>query len=158
MCVGHRLGRQSWPTPAARFDAWVRASWRVIAFVLEEMATKSLSIWDVDAFAAPEVLDARDRADVLADRDRYYQKLTDLQAKARRHVLRLPGQFGGTVETETLMVRDASGCIYFKDWARTDTKYAKNGAGFVGLSVFIPAGPNQVQRCILSVKPDSNAS
>jgi hypothetical protein len=162
--LGYRFSKQSWPSPAPRFDAWVRASWRVIAFVLDAMARQNQSIWDVDAFAAPEVMDAGDRAEVLADRDRYYKKLTDPKTKARRRTLSLPGQLGGVVETETLMVRDVldpsdpERCIYFKDWARTDTKYAKNGTGFVGLSVFVPAGPKTAQRCILSVKPDSDAS
>jgi hypothetical protein len=162
--LGHRLGKRSWPSPAACFEAWVRASWRVLAFVLDEMARQNQSIWNVDSFATPGVMSADDRAEVRADRDRYYKKLTDPKTKARHGTLRLPGQFGGSVEAETLMVRavldpgDPERCIYLKDWARTDTKYAKNGTGFVGLSVFVPAGPNIVQRCILSVNPASNAS
>jgi hypothetical protein len=78
--------------------------------------------------------------------------------------LRLPGQLGGTVAAEALLVRDVENpddpqrCAYFKDWARTDVEHCPNGKGFVALSVFLAEGARQVRRCILSVTPDSGAT
>jgi hypothetical protein len=78
--------------------------------------------------------------------------------------LRLPGQLGGTVPAEALLVRDVQNaddpgrCVYFKDWARTDAENCPNDKGFVALSVFLSEGARQVRRCILSVVPDGGAT
>jgi hypothetical protein len=67
--------------------------------------------------------------------------LRDPRSGSRRVRLRLPGQFGGTVEVDALLVRDVQDpddpgrVLYFKDWARTDRVRAPERAGFVGLSV-----------------------
>jgi hypothetical protein len=79
-------------------------------------------------------------------------------------LLRLPGQLGGSVECEALLVRDVQNtgdpdrCVFFKDWARSDMARCPDGRGFVALSVSRSEGHRQVRRCTLSVTPDSGAT
>jgi hypothetical protein len=101
---------------------------------------------------------------VRADLERYRRKLADPRCRARRVRLRLPGEFGGQSEAETLLVRDAQNtadpeaCLFFKDWARTDAEHSPGGKGFVGLSVFVSESAREVRRCILSVTPGSGVT
>jgi hypothetical protein len=101
---------------------------------------------------------------VQADLERYQRKLADPRCRARRVLLRLPGEFGGQSEAETLLVRDVQNtldpeaCLFFKDWARTDTVHCPNGKGFVGLSVFVSESAREKRRCILSVTPGNGVT
>jgi hypothetical protein len=118
----------------------------------------------VDAFACPGLFTEADRAAIRADMDRYQARLREPRTRARRALLKLPGQFGGQVETWSLRVRDVQNsydperCQFFKDWARTDAAHSPNGKGFAALCVFHSEGPGQERRCILSVTPDSGAT
>ncbi len=156
-----RLGRQ------ADHPYWrecVQQGLNLIAYVLDHSLRAGMALPSVDAFACPDLFDERDRRDVLADVERYHRKLADPATHARVVRLSLPGQFGGRVDVETLLVRDVQNpddperSIFLKDWARSDRERSPNGVGFLGLSVFVSESPRHARRCILSVTPDSGAS
>jgi serine/threonine protein kinase len=156
-----RLGKQ------ADHSYWrecVEQGLRLIAYVLERSLSEGLALPSVDAFACPDLFSDDDRHDVLADVERYHRKLADPATRARQVRLRLPGQYGGRVDVDTLLVRDVQNpddqerCIFFKDWARSDRERSTGGAGFLGLSVFMTETPRNARRCIVSVTPDSGAS
>jgi hypothetical protein len=118
----------------------------------------------VDALSCPGPFRPEDRREVEADVERYRRKLADPATCARQARLRLPGDYGGTLPVEALLVRDVQGindpgrCLFFKDWARSDADRAGNGQGFIALSVFQSEGTRRLRRCILSVTPDSGVS
>ncbi len=156
-----RLGRQ------ADHPYWrecVQQGLNLIAYVLDHSLRAGMALPSVDAFADPDLFDENDRQDILADVERYHRKLADPATHARVVRLSLPGQFGGRVDVDTLLVRDVQNpddpdrCIFFKDWARSDRERAPNGVGFLGLSVFLSESARHARRCILSVTPDSGAS
>src|SRR5262249_51371382 len=76
--------------------------------------------------------------------------------------LMLPSLYGGRPEVDALFVRDVQNaedperCVFFKDWARSDTQRPSDGKGFVALCVFSTEGPNRPRRAIISVAPDSD--
>jgi hypothetical protein len=118
----------------------------------------------VDALDCPGPFTPEDRDEVEADIARYHRKLADPETGARQVRLELPGQLGGTIGVEALLVRDVQNaddperCLFFKDWARSDAARAGNGQGFLALSVFQSEGRLERRRCIISVTPDSGAS
>jgi len=156
-----RLGRQA---DHASWRECVQQGLDLIAYVLDHSLRAGTALPAVDAFACPDLFDLDDRQDVLADVKRYQGKLADPATRARQVRLSLPGQFGGRVDVDTLMVRDVQNpddpdrCIFFKDWARSDRERSPGGEGFLGLSVFMSESPRHARRCILSVTPDSGAS
>jgi hypothetical protein len=163
MCLANR------PAPAGLTDeaCWQRcaaAGVELTAHVLARVADSGTPMTDVDAFAWPGLFDAADRRAIGADVERYKRKLAEPRTRPRVLRLCLPGQEGGTVEADALLVRDVQGeddpggCLFFKDWARSDARRSPNGRGFVALSVFQSEGPRQKRRCILSVTPHSQAS
>lgn len=162
--ISNRLLRRSWSSNQERWQESVRLGLAVVEFATAAVASQGVAVTEVDAFECPGLFGPEDRGDVLKDVDRYHAKLKDPHCRARRGRLRLPGQLGGTLEVESLRVRDVQNvddpnrCMFFKDWARSDTKHSPNGKGFEALSVFMSEGPSHVRRCILSVKPDSGAS
>jgi serine/threonine protein kinase len=159
----NRLARQPGLSQAERWQASVRAGLEVVAYTLEQVECQGIPLPAVDAFACPGQFGPEDRQAIESDLDRYHRKLAEPRDCARRATLRLPGQFGGTVEVEALLVRDVQQagdperCMFFKDWARSDRIHCQHGRGFIALSVFASEGPNQVRRCVLSVTPDSGA-
>src|SRR5262249_23845323 len=142
-----RLLRRDWNSNQEQWQERVRLGLRLVAYTLSEAARRTASVADVDAFACPDVLGEADRDEVRGDLEGYRRKLADPRCGARRVRLRLPGQLGGQVEAETLLVRDVQNvgdpdrCLFFKDWARTDAALCPGGVGFVGLSVFSSEGP-----------------
>jgi hypothetical protein len=162
--LNNRLGRQRWNAPQEHWREAVRLGLVLAGFIVGEMDSKGLPLPEVDAFGCPELFGPEDREEVQADVRRYEAKLREPATKARRAVLRLPGQFGGKVEVESLRVRDVQNLgdpervIFFKDWARSDTRHSRLGRGFAALSVFHSEGSGHVRRCILSVRPDSGAT
>ena len=156
-----RLGR---PADHAYWRECVQQGLDLIAFILEKSRHDGRALPSIDAFACPNLFDDQDRQDVLADFDRYRRKLADPSSHANQVRLSFPGQFGGRVELDALLVRDVQNlddpdrCTFFKDWARSDCERSPGGEGFLGLSVFISESPRGPRRCILSVSPDSGAS
>jgi serine/threonine protein kinase len=136
----------------------------MMAYVVERSLSEGVAVPSVDAFAWRNLFDENDRREVQADVERYHCKLADPATGARVVQLSLPGQFGGRVEVDTLLVRDVQNlddpqrCIFFKDWARSDRERSPAGMGFLGLSVFMSKSPRDVRRCILSLTPDSGGS
>jgi serine/threonine protein kinase len=147
-----------------RWQECVRGGLAVVAYVMDVMAREGTPLPAVDAFTCPGLFGPEDRQEVQGDIERYQRKLADPQSHARRVRLRLPGQLGGRVTVEGLLVRDVQNagdpdrCVFFKDWARTDAARCPNGRGYVALSVFHTESHQQARRCILSVTPDSGAS
>jgi hypothetical protein len=164
MRLTDRLRQRPWNSDVEYWQACVRSGLELVAYVVSQAVQQGLPFPGVDAFACPDMFGPQDRQKVQADIQRYRRKLEDPRCHARQDRLRLPGQFGGTVEAEALLIRDVENtddpdrCAFFKDWARTDAKRCPNGRGFVALSVFLSEGTRQVRRCILSVTPDSGAS
>jgi hypothetical protein len=160
----HRLARRGWNSNHERWQELVRGGLRLVGYVVEQVARHDLALPAVDAFACPDLFGPEDRRDVLEDVERYQRKLADPRCGARLATLRLPGQYGGAMPAEALLIRDVQNvgdpqrCMFFKDWARSDAARSPNGRGFVALSVFVSEGPRQVRRCILSVAPDSGAT
>jgi hypothetical protein len=149
------------PSQKERDEAIVRNGLALLRFALGESARTGTPIDELDALSAPVFTDA-DRAAVLVDHDRYRTKLKAPATHARRCRMRLPGQKGGEVSVEALLVRDVQNAgdpnrvAHFKDWARLDT-FSRDGQGYAALSVFMPEEPGHPRRCILSVMPESGA-
>jgi serine/threonine protein kinase len=160
----HRHARLGLPADHSYWRECIRQGLDLIAYVLDRGLHDGVALPSVDAFACPGLFDEDDRQDVLADIERYHRKLADPATGARIVRLSLPGQFGGRVIVDTLMVRDVQNehdrerCNFFKDWARSDRERSPDGEGFLGLSVFMSESPRDPRRCILSVTPDSGAS
>jgi hypothetical protein len=158
--LANRLMRREGKSNPERWQERVRRGLELLTYV----AAQGRPLSAVDAFACPGLFDSQDRQEVESDIERYHRKLADPNCHARRVRLRLPGEFGGTVEVEALLVRDVQNagdpdrCMFFKDWARTDAKHCPNGPGFVALSVFLSENARQVRRCILSVPPSRGVS
>lgn len=159
--IGNRLMHRRWNSDHERWQDCVRQGLQVVAWTLERMTAEGTPLPAVDAFACPGLFTDEDRNAVRGDVERYQRKLAHPVSRARRALVRLPGQFGGMQQVEALLVRDVQNaddperCIFFKDWARTDAVHCPNGRGFVALSVFMSEGPRQQRRCFLSVTPDS---
>lgn len=150
-----------------RHEGWrqsVTQGMELLDFAIGVMVAENRPLTAVDAFACPRLFADADRAEVLADAGRYQAKMNLPATRPRQVRLRLPGQFGGLVETWALCVRDVQNAYdpersqFFKDWARTDAQRAPDGRGFPALCVFHSDGPGQVRRCIISVTPDSGAT
>ena len=162
--VRHRLLRRPWDTPEAMWSQGLQEGFAILAFVLGEMQGTAHDIIQIDAFACPDVLTSDDRQEIHRDLARYRRKLHDPACQARVLTLALPGQQGGYVTADTLLIRDVQNandperCIFFKDWARTDQVTSPHQQGFVALCVFESATPPVLPRCIISVRPDSEAS
>jgi hypothetical protein len=160
----HRLMRRQWDTPEKLWTQSLQEGFAVLAFVLEAMQATAQEIIQLDAFACPGVFSQEDRQDIERDLARYRHKLHDPACHARVLTLNLPGQAGGHVPADTLLIRDvqnaddAKRCIFFKDWARTDRQASPHMQGFVALCVFASATPPVLPRGIISVRPDSGAT
>jgi hypothetical protein len=164
MQLVHREARQGRPTGHELWQACVRQGLALISCSLERSLRQAVALPSVDAFACTDVIAESDRRDVLADVERYHRKLADPATKARINRLSLPGEFGGRIEVDTLLVRDVQNaddpdrCIFFKDWARSDRDRSPGGEGFIALSVFVTESRHEVRHCILSVTDASGAS
>jgi serine/threonine protein kinase len=164
MQLVHRHARQGRRTGHELWETCVRQGLILISFSLERALRLAVALPSVDAFACTDVITESDRQDALADVERYHRKLADPATQARIAHLSLPGQFGGRVEVDTLLVRnvqnadDPDRCIFFKDWARSDRDRSPDGDGFIALSVFVSESRHEVRHCILSVTAGSGAS
>jgi hypothetical protein len=162
--LANRLLRRPSTTVQEVWQEIVRAGIRLVGYVVEQADACGIALPEVDALACPGLFEPADREEVAHDLERYRRKLADPRTHAQQARLRLPGQFGGTVEVEALLVRDVQNtddperCMFFKDWARTDRQRSPDGKGFAALSVFCSEGPRQARRAIISVTPDSKAS
>jgi hypothetical protein len=145
------------PMGAARWDALVRGGHRLIEYVLATAGRGPLDA--ANAFDCP-VMRKADRAELLEDAQRYERKLAARATLARRAVLDLPTPWGGRTTAEALLVRDVQTegdrdrCSFFKDWARSDAERCLATGGFEVLCVWVPGAQS---RCIISVRPDSDA-
>jgi serine/threonine protein kinase len=159
----HREARRR-PTDHELWRKCVKQGLVLVSYSLERSLREGAALPSVDAFSCADVLGDRDRQDVLADVDRYHRKLADPATRKRVVRLSLPGQFGGQVDVDTMLVRDVQNaddperCIFFKDWARSDRDRSPGGEGFMGLSVFVSETQHEARHCIVSVTPDSGAS
>ncbi len=162
----HRLAHNHDAPDRANPERWrhaVDGAMKLIDHVLAEVRGGQ-ALLEVDAFAGTALLSDDDRTAVRDDIRRYERKLVDPRSHARQVRLRLPGQYGGKMLVEALLVRDVQNgddpehVLFFKDWARSDARRAGNGRGFIALSVFMSEGAQQVRRCILSLVPDAGAS
>ena len=162
--LGDRLLKQSWNSPQECWQEQVRLGMRLVEFALAQAVERKLPLEAVDAFACPGLFGPDDREEMNRDLERYRSKLADPRCHARTARLRLPGRFGGTFEAEALLVRDVQNaddpqrCIFFKHWARTDSRLSSDGAGFTVLSVFVSESALSARRCILSVPPGGTVS
>ena len=145
--------------PEDRYRACVEQGLAIVAFVSEQLAQAQRSIFDIDVLACPGLFGPHDRDEVHRDLERYRAKLHDPRTHATRLRLRLPGQFGGTQDVDTLLVSDVQNpddphrVLFFKDWARTDRLLAAERTGFVVLSVFMSRSIGGRSRCLVSVRP-----
>jgi hypothetical protein len=145
------------PDPAGRWTALVHDGHRLIDHALTREGDGPLDT--VNAFDCP-VMVPLDRAEMIEDAQRYEHKLADPATSARRAVLDLPTPWGGRTRAEALLVRDVQTdgdpdrCSFFKDWARSDVDRCPATAGFEVLCVWT-SRPRS--RCIISVRPDSDA-
>jgi tRNA A-37 threonylcarbamoyl transferase component Bud32 len=163
----HRLANRPAPPEAAREEKWTRAvedGLLLIDYVLAQARNTGRSLEEVDAFACPGLLGDDDRRAVTDDMERYQRKMADPLCAARAVTLRLPGRFGGSVQTPALLARDVQNeddpgrVLFFKDWARSDAGRCPDTGGFVALSVYMSRSASQRRSCILSVRADSRAS
>jgi len=169
MYLTHRFSQFTWEK---REDMWREClinGIKIIDFVLKKMVRENISIMKVDAFQCFGLFSNRDRLELKLDMERYQSKLSDKKTHARQLRLSLPGHLGGTENVDVLLVRnvqnadDPERCMFFKDWARTDTERSPGKKGFTGLSVFEfnQSSSNRslsTGRSIISVKPESGVS
>jgi hypothetical protein len=164
MLLAHSLALRTWRKPEDRYRQCVEQGLEIVAFVGEQLAQGARSIFEIDALACPGLFSKHDREQIRRDIDRYRAKLRDPRTHAQRLRLRVPGQFGGVQEVDTLLVRDvqnpddADRVLFFKDWARTDRLLAPERGGFVALSVFMSHGSDGRRRCLVSVRPGDGVS
>jgi hypothetical protein len=164
MLLAHRLALRTWSAPEIRWRACVEQALPLVEHVAAVAAGTGRSVLEVDAFDCPGLFGPHDRTEVHLDIERYRAKLRDPRCGARQVRLRLPGQFGGSVEVDALVVRevqdanDPGRVLFFKDWARTDRGRAPERGGFVGLCVFMTRSIGGRPRCIISVRPDAGVS
>jgi hypothetical protein len=165
----HRLGLMKWKTPQDMWTKAIQDGLELVDYVLDQVVQRGKPIRDLDAFDCPGLFRDQDRAEILADQERYQRKLADPHCRASRAVLRLPLSGEGRADIEMLFVRyvqnadDPQRCIFFKDWARTDRKRCPTSGGFTGLCVFMPEGAGSkgkvtACRCIISLRSDSRAT
>jgi serine/threonine protein kinase len=159
------LGRSTGRNNIERWNLVVRDGLQLVEYVLQRMRDHHEEIDAIDAFACPNLFGPEDRAAVTDDeKKRYPAKLTDPRTAARVAQVCVPGQFGGPVNLDALLVRDVQNpddparVRYFKFWARSDTRRSAQGRGFEALSVFSLEDAKRPRRCILSVTPESDAS
>lgn len=156
--------KQLTQSPMQCWQECIRGGLELVDYAIRQMIEQCCPLMAVDVFACSKQFNADDRRVVLGDIERYWKKLADTRCRARRRRLKLPGQYGGWVEVESLRIRDVQNAddpervIFFKDWARSDQKHCPNRRGFDALCVFMSEGPRQARRCIISVTPDSAAS
>lgn len=158
MLNSHRLSQRRWESDQDMARQQVEEGMRIADYTVRQMTSRGVDVAEVDAFDCPGLFGPRDRDDVRDDIQRYNQKLSDPNSRANRITLRLPGQFGGTREVETLFVRlrgdDPQPAMFFKDWARTDRERCPQTGGFPALLVIETMAPGRL-RAIPSVRPDS---
>jgi Protein kinase domain len=160
----NRLMRLPWNSDHERWRQVVVGGLAVIEYVLRQVVTRGITLPAVDAFACPDLFEPDDRREVEADLERYRRKLADPATHARRVSLALPGRYGGTVEVEALLVRDVQNsddpdrCLFFKDWARSDTDRCPAEGGFAALCVSSTEASRRPRRSILSVSPGCGAT
>ncbi|MBP7866063.1 MAG: protein kinase [Acidobacteria bacterium] len=156
--LSHRLSLRAWRCPEDGWSRRLAEGLELVGYALRESLRAGVSLWEVDAFGCPGLFSEVDRKEVRRDRDRYERKLADPECRARMSRLALPALFGSSREIDALMIRRVQGasdpdrCIFFKDWARSDTR--RTETGFTFLSVYEPLSPTR-GRAILSVKPES---
>ena len=161
MDLAHRLSLCIWNSQDDMWRRFVGDALDVVDFVVRKVAREGVSVLDVDAFLCPGLFRPQDRDEVKDDIVHYRRKLSDPKSNARRLFLRLPRQLGGTAEVEAILVRDVQHpqdperCMFFRDWARSDSALCPGAGGFVALSVFESESSVNPRRCIISVKPDS---
>jgi hypothetical protein len=159
----NRLLHQPGRSPHEVWQSVVRSGLRLVGQAVEQACRSDKPLPEVDAFACPDLLEPADREEIARDLERYRRKLADPRTHARQARLRLPGQLGGTVAVDGLLVQDVQNAddpervVFFKDWARSDAVRSRDGKGFAALCVFGSEGPRQARRAILSVRPDSKA-
>lgn len=161
----HRLTLCEWDSPDEVWEACVEDGCRIGEYVLKQLEQESDRVVDIDAFKTPRLFRKQDRQEVLSDIERYQRKLSDSDNQARQVVLELPLQSGmDTKSVPFLFISnvqrgdDSQRCIFFKDWARTDTKRCPNTNGYVGLMVYQDETPSTPRRVIISVRPEDGVS
>ena len=131
----------------------------LVDFALKDAVRTGRSLLEVDAFACPGLFGEEERAALQGDQERYDRKLAEPATRAHVARLRLPGQLGGTVEVEALLIRDVQiehdpdRCHYFEDWAHNDEKRCPNRRGFEALCVFANEHGPKPRECRISVTP-----
>ncbi len=162
--LADRLLGRVWNDDHQKWLRCVLQGLEVVDFVVGQQALRKTSILEIDAFQCPGLFGPRDRQVFEKDLDRYRRKLEDPATRRRIVALQLPGQLGGVKEVPALLVRGVQGvedperCLFFKDWARTDSERSPNRSGFVALSVYQHEDASSHRRCIISVTPDSEVS
>jgi len=160
----HRAVQRNWDTPDAPWVQCVHEGLTLVDFVVAEMGGTGQALTAIDAFSCPGLFTSAERQDIQRDVERYHHKLRHPASHTRVLTLSLPGQGGGWVTADTLLIRDVQNaddparCLFFKDWARADRQTSPQGHGFVGLCVCASATPTSPARGIISVRPDSGAS
>ncbi len=120
-------------------------------------------IHEINSLDCP-IFNEDDRRIIHGDRLRYEAKLLNPNCKAQYVDLLLPSNLGGFVQVDCLFVRDVQNiddserCMFFKNWARSDSVRAPREGGFVLLSVYHSASLSTKPRCIISLRPDSKAT
>jgi serine/threonine-protein kinase len=157
----HRLAKQRFPTLQERWDKQLRAGMALAEAVLREVIHRGHDVAEVDAFAVPGGVGEAARQEVEEDEQRYQRKLKDPRCHVRVGQLQLPDRNGYLAAVDLLLIRDADNlydpdrCEMVKIWARADTVHSPGKKGFVALNTFTSEGPEQVRRCIISVRPDA---
>jgi serine/threonine protein kinase len=155
-----RILLESEPKDEAGWRRALTRGFAVLDHVLSQAPADVAGMRAIDAFEAPGVFRAGDRAMVDEDRARYERKATG----AKKVSLWLPRQGSPRrAEVPALLARDVQNegdperCLFFKDWARADAERAGTPPGFVALCVFMSRA-DKLGRAIISVTPKSRTS
>jgi hypothetical protein len=165
------IAEQTSPEEMADLTEHKQACWneamkkgiQLVNYVLSKSREKDLSIEDIDAFSCPRCLqETRDRQYVKGDLMRYEAKLNTPETKARTIDLNLFSPEGKPKQTKGLLVRNVQGekdpnrVMFFKDWARTDSKRNPDDNGFRFLSVVEENAINGHTQAWISIRPEDD--
>lgn len=156
--LNHRQSWQDEPAPVI-WERCLRSALEVVDYALAKSIEQGLPLEQVAALKCRQVFTRYDEQEIQGDAERYEEKLADPRCAARRTRLTLPNVSGGTTPVDALFVSDVQGTedesrsMFFKDWARNDTKRCPEQGGFTALCVYASEQGDHPRRCIISVKP-----
>lgn len=160
----HSLSDRLWTSPDDCFRQIMLDGIAIVEFVvkrLDEMLRQAdpdeVNVRDIDAFLTPGIFRPLDRKEIMDDARTYERQIRSTACQPYMDMVTLPNKQGHAVAVPFLFIRNVQNkgaedyCLFFRDWARSDSESCEASHGFVGLCIH---SQNDVGRhCIISVRP-----